>query len=259
MKYETLELEREGPVLRVWLNRPAKRNALNTTALEEIAACFAALQTEFEARVVVLGGRGESFCAGADRRDPPGTARMRASSGASERERRWASQLGRRACAAIQALEAVTIARVHGHAVGGGFALALACDLRVAGDDASFHIPEVDLGVPLSWGATARLIDEIGMARARELILVCDRVDAARAERLGVVHQVVPRAGLDAAVDALARRIAAKPEIAVHMTKTQFRAYAQGAVRGDVTETDGDLLMASSRVGVARESFRTGE
>ncbi len=259
MQFETLELVREGPILRVWLNRPSKRNALNGTALREIAECFGALQTDFEARVVVLGGRGESFCAGADRKDPPGTERMRAGSDAGDRERRWASQLGRRACTAIQQLEAVTIARVHGHAVGGGFALALACDLRVASDDASFHIPEVDLGVPLSWGATPRLIDEIGMARARELILVCDRVDAARAERLGVVHRVVPPEELDAAVDGLARRIAAKPEIAVHMTKTQFRAYAQGAARGDVTETDGDLLMASSRVGTARASFRTGD
>ena len=148
------------------------------------------------------------------------------------------------------------MARVQGHAVGGGFALALACDLRIAADSASFHVPEVDLGVPLTWGAAPRLIDEVGAARAREILLLCDRFDAARAERWGVVHRSVPEAELDAAVDDWAERIAAKPEIAVHMTKTQLRAYGQRAVLGNVSESDGDLLLGASRVGVARDSFR---
>ena len=251
-----LEFERRGAILRVWLNRPEKRNALDTAALEEIAELFTRLQTEFETRVVVLGGRGPSFCGGADRGNPPGVARMLASSGAGERERRHAAQIGLRACRAIADVEAVTIARVHGHAVGGGFALALACDLRIAADSALFHVPEVDLGVPLTWGAAPRLIDEVGVARAREILLLCDRFGAARAEHWGVVHRSVPEAELDAAVDDWAERIAAKPEIAVHMTKTQIRAYGQRAVLGDVTEFDGDLLLGSSRVGVARNSFR---
>jgi enoyl-CoA hydratase/carnithine racemase len=256
MELTTLEVERAGSVLRVWLARPEKRNALNGPALEQIAELFERIQRDFAARVVVLGGRGASFCAGADRTDPPGTERMRPDSDASERERRWTAQLGRRACRAIEQCEAVTIARVHGHAVGGGLALAAACDFRLAAEGTVFHIPEVDLGVPLSWGATARLVHEIGAARAREAILLCDRIDAAQAERWGIVHRVVPADRLDATVDAWAGRLAAKPEIAVHMTKTQLRAYAQAAVLGDVTEADADMLLASSRVGVARESFR---
>jgi enoyl-CoA hydratase/carnithine racemase len=258
-RYETLELERDGPLLFVWLARPAKRNALNGLALEEIERLFGALQTDFAARVVVLGGRGASFCAGADRGDPPGSERMRAASGASERERRHAAQLGRRACAAIEALEAVTIARLHGHALGGGLALALACDLRIAAEGTRFALPEVDLGVPLTWGATPRLIHEIGAARARGLLLLGDAVDAAEAQRIGLVHRVVPFAGLDAAVGEAARRIAAKPELAVALTKLQLRAYAHGAQLGDVSEADADWLLASARVGVARESFRRKE
>ena len=152
MRWSRLDVERSGPVLRVWLNRPEKRNALDTAALEELGELFRGLQADFEARVIVLGGRGPSFCGGADRGDPPGGARMRASSGASERERRYAAQLGRRTCHAIADAEAVTIARVQGHAVGGGFALALACDFRIAAESALFHLPEIDLGVPLSWG-----------------------------------------------------------------------------------------------------------
>ena len=256
MSWQTLEVERDGPVLRVWLARPERRNALNTQALEEIARLFADLQTDFETRVVVLGGRGPSFCAGADRRDPPGSARLASSSDATERERRWLSQLGSRARRAIEDAEVVTIARMHGHAIGGGCVLALACDFRIAADGTFIHVPEVDLGVPLTWGATPRLIQEVGAARARELILMCEPVDAARAETWGLVHRVVESDRLDAVVDDWAARLAGKPEGAVHMTKTQFRAYARRAALGDVTESDGDLLLAASRSAVARDSFR---
>lgn len=256
MPWRTLEIERHGPLLWVWLSRPERRNALNGPALEEVAAFFAELQTDFETRVVILAGRGPSFCAGADRKDPPGSERMRGASDATDRERRFVSQLGRRACAAIAACEAVTLARVQGHAVGGGLALALACDFRIAARDALFHIPEVDLGIPLAWGATARLAQEIGAARARELVLLCERIDAATAERWGLVHRAVAPDELDPTVDAWARRLAAKPEIAVHMAKTQLRAYAARAVLGDVTEADGDLLLGASRVGAARQAFR---
>lgn len=255
--YETLELAREpGGILRVWLNRPAKRNALDTTALDEVADCFGRVNTDWETRVVVLGGRGLSFCAGADRKSPPASARTRRSSGASERERRWAGQIGRRACAAIADCEAITIARVHGHAVGGGLALALCCDFRVAADDTVFQVPEVDLGLPLLWGATPKLIYEVGAARAREIILACDKFDGPAAERWNVVHRSVPAARLDAETDALAKRMAAKPEIAVHMAKTQLRGYARIGALGDATEADVDLMLAASRVGAAREAFR---
>jgi enoyl-CoA hydratase/carnithine racemase len=257
MTWKTLTVERDGALLRVWLNRPERRNALDTTALDEIAALFTGLATDFETRVVILGGRGDAFCAGADRRDPPAAARMAASSDASERERRYASQIGRRAARAIEESEVPTVARLHGYAIGGGVVLAAACDFRIAAEGTWLHVPEVDLGIPLTWGGTPRLVHEIGAARARELILLCERVDAATAERWGLVHRVVPADRLDATVDDWARRLAEKPEIAVHMTRTQLRAYARRAALGDVSETDGDVLMAASRVGVARTSFPT--
>jgi enoyl-CoA hydratase/carnithine racemase len=253
MSSTRLELEQRGPVAWVWLTRPDRRNALDAATLEDIAACFASLQTRFETRVVVLAGRGPSFCAGADRKDPPG-ARMGADD-ATARERRHASQLGRRALEAIEALDAVTIARLHGHAIGGGFALALACDFRVAAEGTVLSIPEVDLGLPLTWGAVPRLVRDVGALRARELILLCERLDAADALRWGLVNRVVPQERLDATVAELAERLAAKPEIAVHMTKTQLRAYAASAALGDVTESDGDLLFAASRTAAARKSF----
>jgi len=256
MTWKNLEIERDGSVLHVRLDRPERRNALDTSTLEEIAACFEGLAHDFETRVVVFAGKGLSFCAGADRKQPPGSERMNPSSGASDRERRWASQLGLRAARAVERAEVVTLARVHGHAIGGGFALALACDFRIAAEGTVFHVPEVDLGVPLSWGATPRLLQEVGAARAREILLLCEPLDARRAEEWGIVHRTVPHDQLDAVTEDWARRLAAKPEMAVHMTKTQLRAYGSGAIRGDVTETDGDVLMSASRTAVARSSFR---
>jgi enoyl-CoA hydratase/carnithine racemase len=244
MAYETLTLDIDGAVARVWLNRPVRRNALNALALEEIAAVFDDLQRHFEVPVVVLGGRGVSFCAGADRKDPP--ARLARGSGAGARERRFVAQVGRRAVEAIERVEAITIARLHGHAIGGGLALALACDFRIAAASTVFHVPEVDLGIPLSWGAVPRLAREVGVARAKELILMCDRFDAATAAGCGLLNRVVPDHELDTVVDDWAQRLAAKAPWALHMTKTQFRAYARVVPLGDVTEGDGDLIASAS-------------
>ncbi len=253
MSYETLTVEVDGPIARVWLNRPERRNALNARALEEIAAAFAELQTSFEAQVIVLGGRGPSFCAGADRKDPP--ARLTRSTGAGPRERRYASLMGRRALEAIERVDAITVARLHGHVIGGGAVLALACDLRIAAADTIFNIPEVDLGIPLTWGAAPRLAREVGAARAKELILLCDRFDGEAAARYGLVNRAVPADQLDANVDDWVQRLAGKPPWAVHMTKSQFKAYAATTSLGDVTEMDGDLLTAASAEDPGRFAF----
>lgn len=244
MAYQTLTLRIDGPVARVFLNRPERLNALNEAALDEVAAVFTELQTHYEVSVVVFGGEGRAFCAGADRKDPP--ARLARGSGASARERRHAASIGRRALEAIERLEAITIARLHGHVVGGGLVLALGCDLRIAASGTQFHIPEVDLGIPLTWGAVPRLIREVGPARAKELILLCDRFDASAAVTYGLINEAVPHDRLDVRVDEWADRLAAKAPWALHMTKTQFQAYAQNDALGNVTNADGDLLTAAT-------------
>jgi enoyl-CoA hydratase/carnithine racemase len=251
--YETLELERDGDILRVWLNRPERLNAINTTMLREVGDLFGAIETDWSVRVVVLGGRGRSFCAGADRKNPPATPADVAAT--TDRQRRWVSQLGRRACKAIEECEAVTIARVQGHAVGGGSCFALSCDFRVAADDAIFRVPEVDLGVPLTWGATPRLLNELGAARTREVLLLCEDIDAARAHQWGMIHRVAQPADLDDEVDRLAEALAAKPEMAVYMTKTQLRGYARMSAVGDATETDSDMINVALRSDSARGLF----
>jgi enoyl-CoA hydratase/carnithine racemase len=253
--YETLEVEREGHVARVWLNRPARLNAVNATMLDEVAQAFTTLDREHGVRVVVLGGRGTSFSSGADRKAPP-ARRDVAGDGDPARVRRYTAQAGRRALEAIERCEAITVARIQGHVIGGGVVLALGCDFRIAGEDAKFLVPEVDLGIPLTWGAVPRLIRECGAARAREIVLMCDRIDAVTAERWGLVNRVVPNAELDGEVDAWVSRLAEKPPWAVHMTKTQFRGYGLASLLGDLTEMDGDLLTAASREDPGRFAMR---
>jgi enoyl-CoA hydratase/carnithine racemase len=246
--FTTLDVERDGSdprILRVWLSRPDRLNAISPRMLLEIGDLFSSLERDYETRVVVLGGRGRSFSAGADRKPPlPGEALPEPQS---DRERRWVAQAGRRACQAIEDCEAVTIARVHGHAVGGACCFALSCDFRVCSDDAFFRVPEVDLGVPLTWGAVPRLIHEVGAARAREILLLCEDIPGPKALHWGMAHRCVPAADLEACADDLATRLAGKPEMAVYMTKTQLRGYARRASLGDVTESDADLIDVAMR------------
>jgi enoyl-CoA hydratase/carnithine racemase len=248
---ETLEVERDGHVLRVWLDRPDQRNPLSTAALEELRQVYDGVNTDFEVRCVVLGGRGPSFSGGADRKAAPSSR----STEPSPRERRWVAQLGRRVARAIENCEVPTIARLHGHVVGGAAVLALACDFRLAADDVSVWIPEVDLGIPLTWGAVPMLVRECGMARAREAIVLCDRIGAVDAERWGIVHRVVAPDALDALVDEWAARLAAKPAAAIAMSKSQLRAYAAAFRVGEVAELDGDLLLGASMSAEARRAF----
>jgi enoyl-CoA hydratase/carnithine racemase len=255
--YQTLELERSADrpeVLRVWLNRPHRRNAVNFRMMQEVGDVFLALQQDFTTKVVVLGGRGLSFCAGADRKqddqplDPP----------SNEREERWRAHLGRRSARAIEDCEATTIARVQGHASGGGCCWAASCDFRVSAADALFWYPEVELGVPLGWAGTPRLFQEIGMARARQMIMLADRVDGRLAAEWGLVHEAVPPDELDAAVEGWVERVLAMPELGLHMTKTQFRAYSRQFAQGDMSETDGEQVLLARRSPTATARFRQG-
>lgn len=252
MDFKTIAVSQEGAVATVWLNRPEARNAINQMMLEELTAAFHDLASRFDVRVVVLGGRGPSFCTGADRKDAPGVARMTAPD-VTARERHWLARLGDRALEAIDSVEAVTIARIHGNAIGGGVLLATACDFRIAAEGARFFFPEVELASPLDWRGVPRMIREIGPSRAREMVMLGERVDAATAERWHLVNRVVLEDQLDAAVAALAERGSAIPEISLRMSKTQFRAYGATQVLGDVTQLETNLLLEA----LAAEAART--
>ena len=146
---------------------------------------------------------------------------------------------------AVEQMRAVTIARIQGHAVGGGVVLMTACDLRVAAADAVFSIPEVDLGIPLAWGGVPRLVREIGPALTKELVMTCRRFTPAEAKAAGLLNRVVPAAELDDEVSALASELAAKPSVPVTITKEHVNAVARSAGAGLTAFADGDVLLST--------------
>jgi len=149
----------------------------------------------------------------------------------------------------------VTIARVHGHALGGGALLALACDLRIAAAGTQFAIPEVGLGDILNWRGVPRLVAEVGITRAREIVLLGDRFDAATAERFGLLNRVVPEDQLDPVVSDWAARISGMPETAVTLSKAQFRAYGAMQVIGDTGQFECAFELEAMRDEATRKRF----
>src|SRR5438093_9891636 len=190
----TVEIERAGAVARVWLNRPEQHNALSADLVSELTQAAHALAHDATVRIVVLGGRGPSFCAGAD------ISAMRASATASfEANLAEAERLGGM-FAALADLARPVVARVHGGVYGGGVGLACAADIAVASEDARFGLTEVRLGI-LPALISPYVIRRLGDRTARELMLTGERFDAAGALAAGLVNHVVPAAELDAKVN----------------------------------------------------------
>lgn len=244
MEFETLRVHAEGPIGALVLARPERRNALSAKAMREIAAAAHWFDDQADVRVVIVRGEGRSFCAGADLRDSPvGEASPRA--GRSWAARREVGQLGLRMADAVEQMRAVTLAQVHGHAVGGGIVLMAACDLRVVAEDAVLSIPEIDLGIPLAWGGIPRLVREIGPALTKELVMTCRRFTPAEARAAGFVNRVVPEARLEAETRALAEELAAKPAVPVIVTKEHVNAVTRAMGAGLTSFADGDVLLGT--------------
>ena len=128
---------------------------------------------------------------------------------------------------ALTGTRPMTIARIQGHCIGGGLVIASACDLRVAAEDASFSIPEVDLGIPLAWGGIPRLVREIGPAATKELVLTCRRFGAGEAKELGFLNRVVSPERLGSEVDGLAGKLAGQPAYSLELTKRHVNEVAE--------------------------------
>ncbi|MFL5880417.1 MAG: enoyl-CoA hydratase/isomerase family protein [Actinomycetota bacterium] len=198
-------------VATVTLNRPEALNAVSTELAIELAEAFEPLATDPGVRAVVLAGAGErAFCVGADLKQRAGFD-----------DHGWFVQREafRRGFAAVRRCPLPTVAAVAGFALGGGTELALACDLVVAAEDATFGLPEVRLGLVPAGGGTQLLARRVGRSVAKDLVLTGRRVGAAEARRLGLVDRVVPAAEVRAAATALAAEIAANAPTAVRMAK----------------------------------------
>ncbi|MGH7856581.1 MAG: enoyl-CoA hydratase/isomerase family protein [Candidatus Binatia bacterium] len=256
-QFETIvaTVEESGRLGRLALNRPERLNAIGARMLCELAEAARWFDAHRELRVVIVSGAGRAFSAGADLKDTP-VGEGLPGSGGSWLYRREVGQYGLRMADAIEQMRAITIARVHGHVVGGGVVLVAACDLRVAAEDALFTIPEVDLGVPLAWGGIPRLVREIGPAMTKELVMTCRPFTPAEAKALGFVNRVVPAAELDRAVESLAGEIMSKPSVPVTITKDHANAVSRAMGAGLTSFADGDVLLAAVADPESREAAR---
>jgi enoyl-CoA hydratase/carnithine racemase len=238
--FQNVTLTRDGRLATVTLNRPDRRNSLSDEMLTDLMAAFAELRDDPESRVVILTGASPVFSAGAH-------APLKATMSVEERRRVFLGtktqfrRLFERVTTLIENLEQVTIAMINGHAVGGGWALTLACDFRVAAAEAQLWIPEVELGVPLGAASTTRFVRLVGPARAKEIIMEGRRYSAEEAQGLGLVHRVVPGATLDKAVREYAELLAAKPFRPLAEVKARINAIARTATPEVNAMTEGFL------------------
>ncbi len=236
--FVTIAVSVDGAVGRVSLNRPDKLNPLGVETLDELRRAARWFDEQPDTKVVVVQGEGRVFSAGAD----VAAFTAGATSGDGMPTGRAASDMGRRMADAVEAMRAVTVARIQGWCVGGAVVLAAACDLRVAAADARFSIPEVDLGIPLAWGGIPRLVREIGPARTKELVMTCRPFGADEAHQMGFVNRVVPEAELDDVVTGLAAELAAKAGYALWATKAHTNAVTAEMVGLSRSWADADGL-----------------
>jgi enoyl-CoA hydratase/carnithine racemase len=211
MAYEAIRYELADDIATITLNRPAVHNAMNERMREELTACFGELVRSEDARVVVVTGTGErAFSAGADIREfvaPQVPVKFRD---------------GRRRVdfrAAMDRCPQPIIAAIRGFALGGGLELALACDIRIAGEDSQLGLTEVNLAIIPGGGGTQRLPRLVGRGKALEMILTGGRIDAREALRIGLVERVVPATEVLSSAQALARTLAEKAPVALRYAK----------------------------------------
>jgi enoyl-CoA hydratase len=211
VSYQTILLEQQDGVATITLNRPDVLNAQNNPMRLELVDAFSRLRGDGAARVIVVTGAGErAFSAGADIREflePPVPTRFR-------EERKRLDYRGE-----MDRCPQPIIAAIRGYALGGGLELALACDIRIAAEDAQLGLTEINLGIIPGGGGTQRLPRLVGRGKALEMILTGARIPAVEALRIGLVERVVPAAELMKATRELARSIADRAPIALRYAK----------------------------------------
>lgn len=246
MSYTTIlydtEVTEHGTVVSITLNRPEVRNAIGAQMIEDLGRALDAIAVDDSVRAVIVSGAGgKAFAAGADI--------------AELKERNRADALRRINAALFRRLEdqpVPVIAAIQGYALGGGCELAMACDLRIAGQSAKLGQPEVGLGILPGAGAIQRLPRLVGLGRARELIYTGRIIDAVEAERIGLVNRVVPDDQVLNEAKALALSIAKQGALAVRISKLALNAAGRPSPAFETLDVLGQAILFESEEKHAR-------
>src|SRR5687767_3208347 len=220
--YTTLKVEIRGAIATVTLSRPEARNAMSAQLMREMIACAGRIGAKRDIDVVIVQGAGKHFSAGADLKD----AKRWGNTQRPLDEQRDIAALGYRMARAWEEVPQITLAAIEGYAIGGGLALAVALDWRVVAEDAFVSLPEIALGIPLTWGTLPRLVNLVGPARAKRLTILCERIPAAEAMQLGLADWLAPKGKALKIANAVAAQVLALPRNSVRMSKESIHACA---------------------------------
>ena len=251
--YRTLKLGIEDATATVTLNRPEACNAMSAELMREMIACAGEIAARGDVDVAIVHGSGVCFSAGADLKD-----RARWSNAAQPLEaQRETAALGYRMARAWEELPQITLAAIEGYAIGGGLALAVALDWRVMAKNAFVSLPEIALGIPLTWGTLPRLVNLLGPAAAKRLTILCERVPADEAMAIGLADWIAPPGKALNTARQVAAKVLALPRNSVRMSKESINAYASiGAhAASHMAHDQVQLAAASAEARAAREAF----
>lgn len=239
MDYQHLVVERDGHIATIRFNRPAKANALHFEHLSEIEHAAQSFRDDAESRVVIFAGSGKHFSSGADLTDAGDAYKVPMV------QRRRRMRIGERAIEAILDIDQITIAAWQGAAMGGGACIATACDFRVGADDCFMQYPEIDIGLNLMWKSLPLIVNLVGPARAKRLVVGGERVTAETLSAWGILDEQVPLKDLPAAARRMAEYYAAKPPIAAQMIKRSTNQIAN-ALNHAIMHMDADQNLLSA-------------
>ncbi len=239
MAYEHIEVQREGHIAQITMNRPDKANALHYYHLEEIEHAALSFRDDAESRVVLFAGNGKHFCSGADLTDSGEAYKVPLV------QRRRRMRIGERAIEAILGIDQITIAAWQGAAMGGGACIATACDFRVGADNCFMQYPEIDIGVNLMWKSLPLIVNLVGPARAKRLVAGGERIDASTLEAWSILDEQVSLDELMPATQRMARHYAGKPPIAAQMIKQSTNQIAN-ALNHAIMHMDSDQNLFSA-------------
>jgi len=234
----TLDIQRQGMVARVFLNRPEVRNAFNDGVIAELTAAFRDLGADPGLRVIVLGGHGKAFCAGAD------LSWMRTMAGYTWEQNHADAQALAGMLWTLYSCPLPVVGRIHGDCYAGGLGLAAVCDVLVAAEGVQFCLSEARLGLlPATIGPY--VVRALGEQASRRYFVTAERFDAARAQALGFVHEVAAADTLDAKVDEIVNALVANGPAAVKACKTLVQTVAgrpiDAALRAETARRIADI------------------
>jgi enoyl-CoA hydratase/carnithine racemase len=245
-------MERDGNVALVRFDRGGRLNAFDQTTILELTEVAQRFHADTKTRAVVLTGTSNAFSAGIDLKD---AATWAASE--DDVELRDRSYRGVRLCRAWEEMPQITVAAMNGLAVGAGVALALSCDWRVLASDAYLYVPEVKIGLNLQWGALPRLISLVGPARAKRIVVLCERMSPQQAFDWGLIEEIAAPGDAVATAMGLAEAAATMPPATTRMVKEAINATAYALHRASAfADADQSTLTRTFRDAIAaREAF----